>query len=213
MTFRLAIAAGAVLLALAASAVPPRAQTTPPATTEAPSAPATPAAPSETPPAPGATDEAFPVSPAETPREQVKETFEDWQVICSTADPTRCYMFQLVKDPQGQVLAEFSMIKLPDGGQAAAGATLVTFLGVFLPKGATLSIDAGQPLPQGFTFCSQNGCFARFGLSGATVTRMKRGASAKVTIFGVADPNKAVEGVLSLKGFTAAFDSLAPVKN
>jgi invasion protein IalB len=40
---------------------------------------------------------------------------------------------------------------------------------------------------------------------------MKKGALASVTLFGINAPDKPVAGTLSLKGFTAAFDSLTPV--
>lgn len=195
--------------ALAALALPSAAQdTTAPATPAPPATTATetPAAPA----APPAPDSAFPIAEAEQPREVLKAKNEDWEVRCAAQDESRCFIYQLVKDAEGRPLAEFTLIRLPDGGQAAAGATVVTSLGVLLTKGVVLTIDSGQPLGYPFLYCAPTGCFSRLGLTGATITRMKKGAIAKITVFGVNAPDKAVAGTLSLKGFTASYDALVP---
>lgn len=174
-----------------------------------------PAAPAETPPVPAQPnelDKEFPIAEEEKPREVLKATFDAWEVRCAASDESRCFLYQLAKDKEGRPLAEITLLRLPDGGQAAAGVTVVTSLGVFLPKGVTVTVDAGQPIQHPFQFCAQTGCFSRFGLTGAFVTRMKKGAQAKVTLFGVNAPDRAVEGFLSLKGFTAAYDSVQPLK-
>ncbi|RMH52031.1 MAG: invasion associated locus B family protein [Alphaproteobacteria bacterium] len=175
--------------------------TTPPT----PPAEAAPAAPSKI-------DEAFPVAEEEKPREILKAEFDDWQVRCNPADQEQCFMYQLAKDAEGRVVAEFTLIKLPEGGQATAGATIVTGLGVLLPRGVSLTIDSGKPLGYPYLYCAPAGCFARIGLTSATVTRMKKGAAAKLAVVPVNQPDKPIEAVLSLKGFTAAYDSLKPVK-
>ncbi|QDL92917.1 invasion associated locus B family protein [Paroceanicella profunda] len=216
MTFR---TLSLMLASVAMLGLPAMAQdTTAPAKPEA-QAPATPApaatpesAPkadaAEEPAAAKENDQNFPVAEAEKPREVLKEKFDDWEVRCAASDESRCFLYQIVKDSEGRGIAEFTLIHLPDGGQAAAGATMVTPLGVMLTRGVGLTIDSAQPLGYPFLYCAQSGCFSRLGLTAATITRMKKGAVAKVTIYGVNNPEQAVEGNLSLKGFTAAMAAL-----
>ncbi len=214
MIFRLIPLLAAALVALAPAAWAQTetapADTAPPAATPAPDAapPAEGAPATDAPAADGTPNPDFPVAAQEQPRETVKGTFEDWQVRCSTREPEKCFLYQVVSDDQKQAIAEFTMIALPEGSQAAAGATLVTPLGVLLGKGVSLTIDNAQPLGYPYLYCAQSGCFARLGLTAATITRMKRGNVAKLTIFGVNAPEKAVIGNLSLKGFTAAMKEI-----
>ncbi|RMF38006.1 MAG: invasion associated locus B family protein [Alphaproteobacteria bacterium] len=204
--------------ALALGAAPLAAQDT--TTTEAPAAKPktetaaeteTPREATEVPATPNENDKRYPIAPAEQPREKVKATHDDWQVICSIADEDRCYMYQLAKNAEGQPVAEFTLIRLPAGGQATAGATVVTGLGVLLQRGLGLQIDSSKPLGYPFTYCAQSGCFSRLGLTAATITRLKKGAQAKLTVFGVG-VKEPIVGVLSLKGFTAAYEELKPIK-
>ncbi|WP_157981997.1 invasion associated locus B family protein [Oceanicella sp. SM1341] len=221
MTFRtlsLMLASVAMLgLPAMAQDATPEAPATPEAQAPAATPEATPEPSAEATPAPESdearqNDQNFPVAQseaeAEQPREVLKEKFDDWEVRCAASDESRCFLYQIVKDSEGRGIAEFTLIHLPDGGQAAAGATMVTPLGVLLTRGVNLTIDSAQPLGYPFLYCAQSGCFSRLGLTAATVTRMKRGASAKVTIYGVNDPESPVEGNLSLKGFTAAMASI-----
>ncbi|MEM9047921.1 MAG: invasion associated locus B family protein [Pseudomonadota bacterium] len=155
-------------------------------------------------------DEIYPLAEAEKPREVLQSEHGDWQVRCNASDEDQCFMYQLAKDDQGRTVAEFTMIKLPEGTQAAAGATVVTGLGVALPRGLALVIDSGTPLAYPYLYCVQAGCFARLGLTAATVTRLKKGAQAKLSVVSVTAPDAPIVGTLSLTGFTAAFDSLKP---
>ncbi|HEU0221031.1 MAG TPA: invasion associated locus B family protein, partial [Paracoccaceae bacterium] len=160
MTFRsllISLAAAAGLLGPAAAqdtATPPPAN--PPAA-EAPARPQTeaPAQPqTEAPAKPTELDQAFPIAESEQPREVLKGKFDDWEVRCAATDETKCFLYQLAKDSEGRPVAELTMIRLPDGGQASAGATIVTGLGVVLTKGLTLTIDTGQPLGYPFLYCA-----------------------------------------------------------
>lgn len=162
----------------------------------------------EIPAKPNDNDEKFPLPGSEVPREIVKASHGDWQVRCSAAQEDQCFLYQIIKDSEGRSIAEFTLINLPDGGQARAGATLVVPLGVLLTRGISLKIDSGKPLGYPFLYCSTSGCFARLGLSNATITRMKKGAKAAVTLYGVNQPEIAISGTLSLTGFTAAMKEL-----
>ncbi len=146
--------------------------------------------------------------PAEAePSEVTRATFDDWEVRClSTSD--ECFLYQLALDADGNPVAEFSLLKLPASGEAAAGATVVTPLGTLLTSGVVLQIDSSAERQYPFGWCSQVGCFARFGLDNETIGAMKRGSSGQLTLVSVADPNAPISVPLSLTGFTAAYDSL-----
>jgi invasion protein IalB len=140
--------------------------------------------------------------------EIVRETHGEWEVRC-TPEETDCFLYQLALDDQENPVAEFSLLKLPAGSDAVAGATVVTPLGTLLPEGIVIQIDGGEQRQYPFAWCSQVGCFARFGLTGETINAMKRGRGANVRLVSVAAPEQPVSLDLSLSGFTAAYDALA----
>lgn len=141
--------------------------------------------------------------------EIVRDTFQDWEVRCAP-DGDDCFIYQLALDGDDNPVAEFSLVRLPEGSEAVAGATVVTPLGTLLPAGLVLQIDDGEARQYPFTFCSQVGCFAQLALTQTTVAAMQRGRVAQLTIASIAAPNDPVELELSLLGFTAAYNSITP---
>ena len=143
--------------------------------------------------------------------EIVKDTFGDWQVRCAP-DGNDCFMYQLAVDQAKNPVAEVSILKLPEQSEADAGATVVTPLGTLLTTGVVMQVDGGEQRQYPFAWCSQVGCFSRFGLAKPTVDQLKRGKGGSITLISVGRPEEPVVLDLSLSGFTAAFDSLvAPV--
>jgi invasion protein IalB len=140
--------------------------------------------------------------------EIVRDTFGDWQVRCAP-EGDECFMYQLALDPDKNPVAEVSILKLPEVAEAAAGATVVTPLGTLLTNGVVLQIDGGETRQYPFAWCSQVGCFSRFGLAETSIEAMKRGKVAKMSLVSIAAPEKPVLLDLSLKGFTDAYNSLA----
>ena len=143
----------------------------------------------------------------------VKETFSAWELRCVAA-PNRgeiCQLYQLLKDGEGNSVAEFNMFPLPNGGQAVAGANIVTPLETLLTAQLRLSVDGGQAKRYPYSFCSQVGCFARIGLTPEEVGQFRAGASAQVTIVPAAAPNETVDLSLSLAGFTAGYNALVEI--
>jgi invasion protein IalB len=136
--------------------------------------------------------------------------FELWEQRCVKAedgsDP--CQFYQLLKDAQGNSVAEISMFPLPAGGQAAAGATVIAPLETLLTANLLLSIDGTKPKIYPFTFCAQLGCVARVGFTTAEVDQFRKGAKATMTIVPAAAPDQKVELDVSLKGFTAGYDAV-----
>ena len=141
--------------------------------------------------------------------EVIRETFGDWQVRCAP-EGNECFIYQLALDSSDNPVAEVSILKLPAEAEADAGVTIVTPLGTLLPNGVVMQIDSGEQRQYPFAWCSQVGCFARFGLANTTVTAMKRGNAGSITLVSVGAPETPVRLALSLTGFTAAYNSLTP---
>jgi invasion protein IalB len=206
------------LAVAAALAGPLAAQEAPAAPAAEPTAPAAGApaapAPAEGEPAPAAgaptsAPEATPATP-EQPKvmEIVKDTFGDWQVRCAP-EGDECFMYQLALDAQKNPVAEVSLLKLPEAAEADAGVTVVTPLGTLLTNGLVLQIDGGETRQYPFAWCSQVGCFSRFGLAKPALDAMKRGKAGKISLVSVGAPQTPVVLALSLTGFTDAWNSLA----
>lgn len=141
----------------------------------------------------------------------VKASFESWEQRCvkteTGADP--CQLYQLLKDGSGNSVAEIGMFSLPEGGEAAAGATIIAPLETLLTGGVRIGVDEAQPKVYPFTFCSQIGCVARVGFTAAEVDAFKKGGKAVITIVPAVAPDKTVALDVSLKGFTAGYDAVA----
>jgi invasion protein IalB len=137
----------------------------------------------------------------------VAGNFEAWEQRCvrTEAGIDPCQLYLLLKDGEGNNVAEFTMFSLPKGseGPAVAGATFVAPLETLLTAGMMLQIDAGAPKAYPFTFCTQIGCVARLGFTAEEVAQMKAGANATITIVPFVAPTEKVTLQMSLKGFTA----------
>lgn len=185
-------------------------------TTEAAPAATTDAAPATAEPAataPAATAE--PAAPADAEPKAgsyyVKSTEQDWTMRCIKADQGQdpCELYQLMKDAEGNSVAELTLIPLTNGN-VAAGATLVAPLETDLIEGLGFAVDGAKPHGYPFSFCAPVGCVSRMGFTAAELAGLKRGNKATVTLlpFG-GDPKKPVQLNLSLAGFTAAYDELS----
>ncbi|MBA3908778.1 MAG: invasion associated locus B family protein [Rhodobacter sp.] len=190
----------ALALILALAAAPLMAQTT--------EAPAT----EEAAPADAATAEGLSMGAELGTGDQVGDTytaatFEAWEQRCVRTeggiDP--CQLYMLLKDKDGNSVAEFTIFGLPKGteGPAVAGATFIAPLETLLTAGMTLQIDAAKPKAYPFTFCTQIGCVARLGFTDEDVAQMKKGATATIVIVPFVAPDEQVVLQASLKGFTA----------
>lgn len=134
----------------------------------------------------------------------------DWQMRCVKTDNGKdpCQLYQLLKDEQGNNVAEFSLFALPPGQQAAAGATIITPLETLLTQQISFQIDSAQAKHYPFGWCAPVGCIARVGFTSAEVDALKKGSAATVTIVPVAAPDHKVNLKVSLKGFTAGYDAV-----
>ncbi|WP_225029960.1 invasion associated locus B family protein [Xinfangfangia pollutisoli] len=142
----------------------------------------------------------------------IAATFEQWEQRCikteTGADP--CQLYQLLKDSEGNSVAEFSVFSLPEGspGPAVAGANLIAPLETLLTEGLRLSIDNSKERAYPFTFCTRVGCVARMGFTAEEIGLLKKGAKATMAIVPFVAPDQQVKLDVSLKGFTAGFDAM-----
>lgn len=138
-------------------------------------------------------------------------SFELWEQRCvkmeDGSDP--CQLYQLLKDKDGNAVAEINMFPLPAGSQAAAGATIVVPLETLLTANLQLAVDTSAPRLYPFTFCAPIGCVARVGFTAEEVDQFRKGAKATMTIVPAAAPEQRVDLDISLKGFTAGYEAVA----
>jgi invasion protein IalB len=141
----------------------------------------------------------------------VAAEFNDWAQRCVRTeggnDP--CQLYQLLRDQEGNSVAEISVFPLPAGQQAEAGVTIITPLETLLTEQVTLSVDQAQAKRYPFTFCAAVGCVARIGLLPEEVQAFRAGSRAQVRIVPAAAPDQEVLLSVSLSGFTAGFRALA----
>ncbi|WP_299041958.1 invasion associated locus B family protein [uncultured Tateyamaria sp.] len=136
------------------------------------------------------------------------ETNGAWELRCIKTEEGEdpCQMYQLMSDAEGTPVAEISIFRLPEGGRAVAGATIIVPLETSLPQQLTMAVDGGQARRYPFAFCNPIGCYSRVGLVAEEVAQFRRGASATLTIVPALAPDQKVELDMSLSGFTASFD-------
>ncbi|MGI9391872.1 MAG: invasion associated locus B family protein [Boseongicola sp.] len=139
-----------------------------------------------------------------------RQKIKDWLIRCvktETGDE-QCRLHQLLRDAQGTPVAEINFFSVPETGQIAAGASVVTPLETLLTQQIRLSVDGGSARVYPFRFCSQIGCISRMGFTADEVAEFKRGAAAQILIVPAGAPEAEVVLEISLAGFTAGFDAL-----
>lgn len=145
-----------------------------------------------------------------------RETNGDWQLRCiksAVEAEEACQMYQLMSDSEGTPVAEISIFRLPDGGRAVAGATIVVPLETSLPQQLTMQVDNGTARRYPFAFCNRIGCYSRVGLVAEEVAAFRAGSSASLSIVPALAPDQTVDLTMSLSGFTASFDKTTVAQN
>lgn len=143
-----------------------------------------------------------------------RETIGAWEMRCirEESNDETCQMYQLMEDGEGAPVAEVSLFRLPGGGKAVAGATVIVPLETSLNQQLTISIDGGKARRYPFAFCNPVGCYVRLGLVAQDVTAFKRGNKATFTIYPALAPDQKVDLSLSLEGFTASYDKVSVIQ-
>jgi len=138
-----------------------------------------------------------------------KDKHGDWDLACIRveADTDPCSLLQVLTDPNGNAMAEFSMFRLgQQGGQAVAAATIIVPLETLLPAALTISIDGAPGKRYNYSFCNPLGCVAKIGLTAADIESFKKGNEAIISLRPAPAPDQIVEMKMSLKGFTAGYN-------
>lgn len=179
--------------------------------TTAPAAPTTAAPEVAQPAAPAAPQTRAPDAAGTT---YAGETFGDWQLQCFRTEDGKqlpkdpCEMYQMMQDANGNAIADITMVSLPAGGQAVAGATIMAPLETLLTQNIVLKVDASEPKMYPFTFCAPLGCLSRVGLTAGELDTFKKGTNVAMTVVPMQNPDQPVTVNISLKGFTGAFDAV-----
>jgi invasion protein IalB len=144
------------------------------------------------------------------------QPFDDWAKACGKDnDPAACFMVHEVyaglKDNKGeekvlQVIVSY-IPRTPETADKAGQVTIELFaqLGVFIPKGVSLTVDNAAPKRFGFIECLPVGCRALGLVDAPLLAQLKSGKPGKVVIYYGNDP---LEIPLSLKGFARGFATL-----
>lgn len=199
------------VLAIAAMTVPAFAQQTDEAAANEESAASEESAPTTTP----QLDLGQPVTEGPKLGERYsKEKIGDWDMACirTEAETDPCSLLQIMRDDSGNPVAEMSLFRIENGGQAAAGATILVPLETLLPAQLTVAVDDAPGKRYNYTYCSPVGCAAQIGLTQEDIDTFKKGNSATVTLVPAPAPDQVVSLTLSLKGFTAGYDAVDVVK-
>lgn len=137
-------------------------------------------------------------------------TFEQWELRCIKTEDGKdpCELFQLLKDAEGNPVAEFSLFGLPAGGKAAAGGSVVAPLGTLLTENLAIGVDTAEAKLYPFSFCLANGCVSRVGFTAEEIEQFKKGNKAIVTLVPAVPDAKPVNLDVSLAGFTAGYEAV-----
>lgn len=144
-----------------------------------------------------------------------KEKHGAWDLACvrteEETDP--CSLLQVMKGPEGNAIAEFSLFRIEqEGAQAVAGATVIVPLETLLPAALTISVDGAPGKRYNYSFCNQMGCVAQIGLTQGDVDAFKKGKKAVLSLRPAPAPDQVVTMDLSLDGFTAGYNVVDVVK-
>lgn len=156
-----------------------------------------------------------PVTDGPKPGERYsKEKFGDWDLACIKTDTETdpCSLLQIMRDDSGNPVAEMSLFRIENGGQAVAGATILVPLETLLPAQLTIAVDDAPGKRYNYTYCSPVGCASQIGLTQEDIDTFKKGIEATVSLVPAPAPDQVIALKLSLKGFTAGLDAVDVIK-
>lgn len=137
------------------------------------------------------------------------EEHGDWELRCIAVEQglEPCQLYQVLTDGSGGSVAEIVIFPL-DQGQAVAGALVTTPLETLLTEQVTIAVDGGDGRSYPFSFCSDQGCVSRIGLTTDDLANFRQGVEARVRIVPARAPDQTVILTASLRGFTAGFAAM-----
>ena len=148
------------------------------------------------------------VAPPSQGEPPVRSTHGDWQVRCDTpagAQTEQCVLMQFVTAEDRDNVG-LTVIILKTADKKARIMRILAPLGVLLPSGLGLKIDATDMGRAGFVRCLPNGCVAEVILEDKLLDQMKTGSTATFIIFQT--PEEGIGIPISLNGFNPGYDAL-----
>ena len=144
-----------------------------------------------------------------------KESFGDWDLACikTDAETDPCSLLQILRDEEGNPVAEVSLFRISGGGEAATGGTIIVPLETLLPAQLGISVDGAPGRLYNYSFCNPVGCVAQVGFTQDDIDGFKRGREATISIVAAARPDRPIQLGMSLSGFTAGYDVVDIVEN
>jgi invasion protein IalB len=161
------------------------------------------------------------------PAPVVKATHGDWVVRCqklqvevkapAAAGKTdkaatelreveQCGMSQRVFDSKNKKIFLNVVVLKRDGTKTPGEIQLVAPLGVFLPGGVGMEVDAKAIGRIGFLSCQPYGCVTVSEITPELLDQLRKGSAANMVIY--IAPGQGIPLSVSLKGFAKAFDEL-----
>ncbi len=138
----------------------------------------------------------------------VKSVHGDWQIRCDTppgAQSEQCALIQSVT-AEDRPNVGLTVIVLKTADQKFRLMRVLAPLGVLLPNGLGLRIDAVDVGKVSFVRCLPNGCVAEVVVNDDLMNKLRTGQSATFIIFQT--PEEGIGIPVSLKGFGDGFDKL-----
>ena len=138
----------------------------------------------------------------------VKGKYGDWEMRCETppgATKDQCALMQSVAaDDKPNVNLVVIVLKTADGKSRLL--RVIAPLGVLLPSGLGLKVDAADIGRAGFVRCLPSGCVADVVREAKLLDQIRAGTNATFIIFQT--PEEGIGIPLALKGFKEGFDKL-----
>lgn len=152
------------------------------------------------------------VPPAE-PEGYMRNQSGDWYLECyrTGEEVEPCQLFQPLYGSANNQVANVRLFRLPEGGQAVAGALIAVPLETLLTAQLTITVDTSPAKRYPFSVCDTEGCYARIGLTQEDVDAFKKGANATLSLVPFVAPDRRVDLTMSLTGFTAGYDMITAV--
>jgi len=158
-------------------------------------------------------DQPAPAPEQANPNSRLGEKFQDWQTVCEKHEDGSelCGAIQEVKTKEGKVALWTAFGYL----QPNAGPVMIFRIpydltdppsGFRVAKGAGIAIDGGTQVDVPIEICAPGGCQIGILLEDAFVKALKAGNKLNLTV--PLSNGQSATINLSLKGFTAAYDSL-----
>jgi invasion protein IalB len=138
----------------------------------------------------------------------VKSVHKDWQIRCDTppgAKSEQCALIQSVT-AEDRANVGLTVIVLKTADQKSRLMRVVAPLGVLLPSGLGLKIDANDVGRAGFVRCLPNGCIAEVIMDDELIKKLRAGKTATFIIFQT--PEEGIGFPMSLAGFGEGYDKL-----